>query len=126
MPKKPAATMTAEEYRKRESEAAFQSWVIDMARVKGWRVCHFSDSRKDVGGGRLVGDKDAAGFPDLVMVRRGRLIFAELKSETRPVEQEQKDWLWDLNEVAVHTAFAVLSFTWRPSQRQEIASILDA
>lgn len=60
----------------------FMPAVVELAKQCGWLVYHTHDSRKS-----------AAGFPDLVMVRRGRLVFAELKSAKGAVRDEQHDWL---------------------------------
>ena len=76
--------------------------VIEMAKHYGWRVYHTHDSRKS-----------AAGFPDLVLVRKGVLVFAELKSEKGVVSTEQQEWLRDLSIVATHTG-AVGACVWRP------------
>lgn len=82
--------------------------VIDLARLRGWRVAHFHDSRRDIAGGTLVGDRDAAGFPDLVMVRDGRVVFAELKSETGRLSAGQQGWLDDLGAAGE-------CHVWRPA-----------
>ena len=88
-------------------EADFQAAVIELARLCGWRVAHFHDSRRQVGG-KLVGDKDAAGFPDLVMVRLGELLFVELKSAKGGLTRLQWAWMDDLSRVAE-------CYTWRPA-----------
>jgi len=67
------------------SEKAFQAAILDLAERLNWKSAHFHDSRREVrskDGSRLViGDKAAAGFPDLVLVRADRLVFAELKGK---------------------------------------------
>ncbi len=52
--------------------------------LRGWRLYHTRDSRRS-----------PAGFPDLVLVSRGRgrLLFVELKSDTGRVRPEQAEWL---------------------------------
>jgi hypothetical protein len=96
------------------TERALQDKVIDYARLCGWLVCHFHDSRKEVilpsGRSVLVGDEDAAGFPDTVLVRGTDLIFAEIKRETGRVEPEQQLWLDRLARVP-----GVSVCVWRPS-----------
>lgn len=121
-----------------QTEAQFQSAVIDYARRTGWRVAHFHDSRREVAG-KLVGDVDAVGFPDLTLARDGRIIFAELKAEKGRLRTEQRDWLAELNgigelglEDGITTAFIrlqgrlprVLVFLWRPSDWPEIEAVL--
>lgn len=65
------------------SEREWQTEVERLAKRMGWRSWHFNDSRKQVGN-KLVGDKDARGWPDLSMAHpRHGLIFAELKVDAR-------------------------------------------
>lgn len=106
------------------SERAFQATVIDLARTCGWLVCHVHDSRRQVRPGVHVGDRDAAGFPDLVMVRGTRLLFAELKAETGRLRPAQVDWLDALRLVQGDAAGRVLVREWRPSDWAEIHALL--
>lgn len=78
------------------SERELQSRVIDAARAFGWRVAHFHDSRRQVKPGVFVGDRDAAGFPDLVLVRPPEVMFVELKRELGKTTEAQSEWLGDL------------------------------
>ena len=64
------------------SEKQFQQAVIDMARLHRWLVYHTHDSRRS-----------DPGFPDLTLVRDGRLIFAELKTEKGKATYDQVFWL---------------------------------
>lgn len=80
------------------TEAALQKAVIDTARLLGWKVAHFHDSRRQVRPGVFVGDRDAAGFPDLVLVRGGRLLFVELKAEKGRLSPEQDAWIAALQD----------------------------
>lgn len=75
------------------SEKDFQKQVLEMARLFGWKVAHFHDSRRQVKPGVFVGDKDAAGFPDLVLVRPPELLVLELKRELGKTTPEQDEWL---------------------------------
>lgn len=72
--------------------------MIEVARLYGWRVAHFHDSRRQVKPGVFVGDKDAAGFPDLVLVRPPEVMFVELKRETGKTTDAQDEWLQALTE----------------------------
>tara|TARA_R110000824_G_scaffold116919_2_gene268669 strand:- start:32 stop:346 length:315 start_codon:yes stop_codon:yes gene_type:complete len=94
-------------------EADFQRIVIDMAHLFGWRVAHF---RKVQTHGRWITAvaADGAGFPDLVMAKLGRVIFAELKTEKGRLSAEQKLWLKALPECVV----------WRPSDLDAIEGSL--
>lgn len=89
------------------TEKEFQSQVVTLARILGWLVYHPYDSRRS-----------EPGFPDLTMVRAGRLIFAELKSETGKVTLAQKDWA---NELALSDAEYYL---WRPADWNMLKRIL--
>lgn len=92
--------LTEEEQRLRAiTEKQFQTQVVDLARLYGWRVAHFHDSRRQVKPGVFVGDKDAKGFPDLVLVRGHELLFLELKRETGKTTPEQDEWLAALGGV---------------------------
>ena len=71
-----------------ETEAAFQSAVVDLAKAQGWRVYHTHDSRRS-----------AKGFPDLVLVRGKMLLFLELKTNTGQATPEQADWIQALKRV---------------------------
>lgn len=54
-----------------ESEAAFMQKILGLAGFTGWMAYHTHRS-----------DRSAPGFPDLVMVRGARLVFAEVKAES--------------------------------------------
>ncbi len=87
------------------TEAQFQAQVIKMATdIYGWEVFHDGDSRRS-----------NAGFPDLVLVKDGKLIFAELKREKESYPSEkQKLWLAKLGQV-MQSSDNVLAVLWRPS-----------
>lgn len=111
-------TQTASEYRAsvaaQMSEKDLQSRVEQIAGVTGWLFYHTHRS-----------DRSPAGFPDCVMVRRGRLIFAELKRQTQSAQPTpaQRQWLIRLAEVPAGierhwpavTANPVEVFLWRPA-----------
>jgi hypothetical protein len=71
-----------------QRERDLMAEVRHIATGFGWRVYHTHDSRRST-----------AGFPDLVLVRGSRLVFAELKSLKGIVEPEQREWLDDLARV---------------------------
>ena len=74
------------------TEAELQRAVIELARLLGYRCAHFGIglSRK---GWRTPARADAAGFPDLVLVGRGRVLWRELKAGRNRLTVEQADWL---------------------------------
>ena len=119
------------------TEAQFTSWLVELAQRFCWRVYHVPFPARQVGGGRLVPEKRAAGFPDLVLVRvyegtlyNPRLIFAELKGEKGRFSADQDAWLGDLREVGSYLCIGqsrwnVLAvYRWRPSDRDEIEKVL--
>ena len=85
------------------TEKDFQRQVIELAELNGFLVYHTHDSRKS-----------AKGFPDLVMARTERVVFAELKTEKGLVSREQ--WLW--------LAALPNAYVWRPSDWNAIVKIL--
>lgn len=94
---KPRQTSTDERFCITEKD--WRQVVVDYARIRGW-LCYFT--------WRSI--HSPAGFPDLVLVRNGRLIAAELKTERGRLGPSQREWLLALDGVpSVETA------TWRPS-----------
>lgn len=100
------------------SEKDLQAAVMDLARRSGWMVAHWHDSRREVRPGVFVGDKDAAGFPDLVLVRNSELLFVELKSQKGKLRPEQHGWLEALTEAGQEC------HVWRPSDFEDITKRL--
>lgn len=82
----------------RETEAQFQSKVIQWARLNGWMHYHTHDSRRS-----------PEGFPDLVLVRPPEIIYVELKSERGRETLRQGIWLETLKACHQET------YLWRPS-----------
>lgn len=71
------------------TERQLEDTVAAMARARGWRRYHTHRS-----------DRSPAGFPDDVLVRDGRLLFLELKTEAGKLSAEQSAWIADLTAVA--------------------------
>lgn len=105
-----------------ETEPEFQSAVIDYAQLMGWRVAHFRAARTERGWRTPVA-ADGAGFPDLVLVRGGRLIFAELKARRGALRSGQLEWIEALGEVA-RSAGRVSMYIWRPDDWPAIEEVL--
>jgi hypothetical protein len=63
------------------SEEQFLQLVLDLARALGWLAYHVRDSRRS-----------APGFPDLVLVRNGRILFLELKVGRGRLTAAQREW----------------------------------
>lgn len=109
--------MTLAARRPAMSEADFLALVIDYARLRGWRLTHSRPARTADGWRTAItGD---AGFPDLLLVRPPRLVFAELKSSTGRATPDQKHWLMLLGQVP-----GVEVFQWRPGDFGEVEEVL--
>lgn len=93
-------------------ERDFQANVTRVLDLFGWRWYHTFDSRRSV-----------AGFPDVVAVRRGRVLFLELKGERTRVDRAQFGWAADLlqaAEVNDHVEYHL----WRPSDWETLMAVL--
>lgn len=89
------------------SEKVFMSQVRQLARMYGWKQYHTWNSFRST-----------EGFPDLVLVRPPRLIFAELKSEKGKATEAQLEWLHGFRSCNLE------AYVWRPSDFDEIERIL--
>lgn len=103
-----------------ESEAAFQKWLIGVAKWYGWKAVHYRTTRRSGGRGAhaystpIEGD---AGGPDVLLAKAGRLpILAELKTDKGIVSPNQQEWA-----DAIHPDCYRL---WRPRDREAIITEL--
>lgn len=81
------------------TERVFQDAVTEFAQLHGWLVYHTHDSRRS-----------APGFPDLTMVRNGRVVFAELKTERGRVTADQARFM---EEVELNRSELASLIDWR-------------
>ena len=97
-------------YTPRVSERAFQSQVEQYARMMGWLVSH-----------AFLSIKSVAGFPDLLCLRGGVMVVAELKSLTGKTTEAQEQWLFSFRAVQ-----GARVFVWRPTDQDwaEIEKVL--
>lgn len=121
------------------TEKQWQEQVVQLAKLCGWLVYHTWNSMHS-----------AAGFPDLVLVRDTRIVFAEVKSERpaarvkeaianlrppwlahRDISDDQANWLGALKvieeacaSVDADGAPSVEVYVWRPSDMPVIQTIL--
>jgi len=93
-------------------EAEFQANVVQLATTTGWRVHHDRGDYREC----IAGDP---GFPDLVLARGGRVVFAELKSDKGKPSAAQLEWLF-----AVSSRPRAELHLWRPSDIDEIGRVL--
>jgi hypothetical protein len=89
------------------SEKELMRAVVKLAELTGWRVYH-----------TWLSIRSEPGFPDLVLVRPPRLVFAELKSEKGELTPSQQAWLEDLGATKAEV------YVWRPSDWDQIVSTL--
>lgn len=85
------------------TEAQLQAAVIACAKALRWRVYHTYDSRRS-----------ERGFPDLVMLRHGKLLVVELKSAFGRTSRDQDAWLDAFKWFAESAPESVGVYQWRP------------
>jgi hypothetical protein len=88
-------------------EEAFLQLVLDLARWCGWAVYHTRDSRRS-----------PEGFPDLVLCRPPRVVYAELKTATGKVGAAQERWLARLRDCQRE------AYLWRPDDWDALLATL--
>ena len=90
------------------SEKEFRAQVMELVKLFSWKYYFTWNSIRS-----------PKGFPDLVLVKDKRLIFAELKNQDAKLTESQQEWidiLSKLNNVEV--------YVWRPDDLVEISNIL--
>ena len=88
------------------TEAELQEAVREIAKQCSWLFYHTYRSKRS-----------PAGFPDLVLVRPPRVVFAELKSDTGKLTREQRTWIAKLLSCGE-------AYVWRPGDLDLIAEVL--
>jgi hypothetical protein len=83
-------------------ERDLQQALSDLAKLLRLKAYHTYDSRRS-----------EPGFPDLVIVGPGGVLFRELKSETGRVSPHQRAWIESL------TAAGADAGIWRPADQHE-------
>ena len=108
--------MSAADYVKqpfsRMTHPQFQRQIIGLCKLGGWRY-YFTKNSKG----------SAKGFPDLVLVRPPRMIYAELKTTAYPtLTKEQVEWANDIEQVP-----GVEYYAWFPWDlaNGEISTVLN-
>lgn len=89
------------------SEENLLGVVLDMAATLHLRTAHFRPAQT-AQGWRTPVQGDGKGFPDLVLVGRGGVLYRELKSAAGALSAEQDAWLFDLSMAGQNTG------VWRP------------
>jgi hypothetical protein len=99
------------------SESDFLDTIIDVAYFYGWKPYHVRAAWSKKGWRTPIkGDK---GFPDLVLARPPRVIFAELKSDVGKLSREQNIW-----RDCLLACPGVEYYVWQPSMWAVINGVL--
>ena len=98
------------------SEAELWGAVKDYLLTFGWMFYHCRPAQNR--GGKWITPLEGwAGFPDVVAVKDGRLLFIELKSQRGSLTEPQIQWLRVLDSAGgeSHTPYGAKVYVWRPS-----------
>lgn len=74
------------------TESEFQRAVIELAHLRGFLVAHFRATKTATGRHLTPVAADGAGFVDLVLCGRGRIMFRELKTDRGRLTAPQRRW----------------------------------
>jgi hypothetical protein len=111
MPRISEQNMTQEEFTayidKKMTEKEFGRQIEELARLSGWTYYHTWNSQHS-----------QAGWPDYVLMKPPRIIYAELKTEKGKLTRAQENMLLMLNQCK-QTAYL-----WRPSDWNDIEEVL--
>lgn len=103
---------------RRITEKAFEHQVIQYARLMGWRIWkdRATNRRRRCAscGAWSAGARNPAGLPDLILIRRPRLVWVELKAERGRLSDDQRAWIEDLR------ASGQECYLWRPSEWRKV------
>jgi hypothetical protein len=101
-------------------ESDFMKQIIELGHLYGWQIAHFRPAwSKDGKRCMTAVSADGKGFPDLCMVKRCRLIFAELKAGKGRLSPEQQGWIDNLTN-----SMRCECYIWKPENFDEIVEIL--
>ena len=95
----PASRKTPVKRKRKAPEFAFQKEIIKLAQRHGWM--YFYNLKPQYQRGK--------GFPDLVLIRPRRLIFAEVKARRGQLSPHQRTWITWLKMLP-----CVEVYTWKP------------
>lgn len=101
------------------TEQQFCNSLLQWATRLGWRCFHVRTSGRMHGLVAIPTVQGVKGFPDLVLAKAGRLIFAELKASKGKLHAEQVEWLAILGSMD-----GVECYVWRPKDWTQIIVVL--
>lgn len=97
-----------------QTEADLTTAILDYAHLRHWRIAHVRPARTEDGWRTPYEGDD--GLPDLILARAGRVILAELKSDTgKKPTLDQQAWL---------DAAGPNGYLWRPKDWDAIMKVL--
>lgn len=102
---------------KRESEAQFQKRVVVYAEKHGWDWMHVPRSASKGAWRTQTTGTLGVGWPDLFLLRAGRIMFFELKADDGDVRPEQRRVLTKLGQ-------AVECYVIRPRDWPQLVNLL--
>lgn len=106
----------------KQSERSFQGQVVAYARMTGWVAWEDKATNMPRACRRcrapIQWPRNAAGHPDLLLIRVPRVVWAELKSERGRLSDDQRAW------IAALRASGQEVYIWRPSDFEAIERIL--
>ena len=105
------------------TEAEWLRTVVEYAQHRGWRVAHFKPAQTPRGQWLTAVAADGAGFPDLVLARDGRVVFAELKRMTGRLSEEQQAWFEALGRYRSDRSWNE-TYLWRPCDWPAVEELL--
>ena len=91
------------------TEKEFTRLVVEAAHWLGYMVYH-----------TFMSIHSRPGYPDLTLIKPGRLIFAELKNSKGKVSPHQEEWL-----AALRATGTCEVYLWRPDDRESIQATLE-
>jgi hypothetical protein len=92
--------LDAATYQARQTEKQWQRTVVATAEALGWTAVHLP------------------GWPDLILLRDGRVLFVELKREGGKLTRQQERWQ------EIFTRQRIAHDVWRPSDYDRMVKIL--
>lgn len=99
--------MSAPAFLATATEKQLQAAVVELARFRGWLPIHIRN---------MIGNP--SGLPDLILLKDGRAVFAELKREGGRLGPRQQEWIARLAGVGFEVR------VWFPSDWPEIERTL--
>jgi len=100
------------------SEQELQAQVTELAELLGWSWVHFRPGRTVRGWRTPVEGPLGKGWPDLLLVKPGRVLAVELKAGKRKATPEQLQVLQVLAAAGIETA------VWRSEDWDQLGQVL--